>query len=134
MERRRAGPAVVLRLPSARRAPIDETYGPRHAVRWEQLGLPAAHERVELRTHAHGDRVTHEATVPEDRDDISRVGVRPELPPGVVAVDWARTAGATGCVTVRQAMSTAIFSCPGRGAIAAPKAASTSPTGCTELT
>ena len=48
------------------RAPIDnETYGPRHAERWEQLGLPSAHERVELRTRADGDRITHEVTVPD---------------------------------------------------------------------
>jgi beta-galactosidase len=71
------------------RAPIDnETFGPRHAERWDALGLRTAHERVELRTEADGDRVTHEVTVPDSWDDIPRVGVRLVLPPGIVAVDW----------------------------------------------
>ena len=87
-----SGPTAAPDLPTRLalwRAPIDnETYGPRHAERWEQLGLASAHERVELRTVTDGDRVTHEVTVPEDWDDIPRVGVRLELPPGVVAVDW----------------------------------------------
>ncbi|MCB0976858.1 MAG: hypothetical protein KDB02_05305 [Acidimicrobiales bacterium] len=71
------------------RAPIDnETFGPAHAARWEAAGLPTAHERVELRTEVDGDQVTHEVTVPDDLDDIPRVGVRMDLPPEVVAVDW----------------------------------------------
>ena len=71
------------------RAPIDnETYGPRHAERWDAMGLRTAHERVELRSEVDGDRITHEVTVPDDWDDIPRVGVRLSLPPEVVAVDW----------------------------------------------
>ncbi len=71
------------------RAPIDnESFGPNHAARWADMGLPDAHERVELRTEIDGARITHEVTIPEDWDDIPRVGVRLELPPEVVTVDW----------------------------------------------
>jgi beta-galactosidase len=86
------GPGPAPSLPTRLalwRAPIDnETFGPRHAERWERLGLRSAHEQVELVTETDGDRVTHEVTVPAAWDDIPRVGVRLELPPGVVAVDW----------------------------------------------
>jgi len=71
------------------RAPIDnETFGPGHAERWDGLGLRDAHERVELRTEVAGDLVTHEVTLPDGYDDVGRVGVRIELPPGVATVDW----------------------------------------------
>lgn len=71
------------------RAPIDnERFGPQHRDRWAAMGLPTAHEGVALRTELDGALVTHEVTVPEGWDDIPRVGVRLELPPEVVAVDW----------------------------------------------
>ena len=100
-----AGPAQP--LPPARlslwRAPIDnEVWGPAHAVRWEAMGLATAHERVELRTEVDGDLVTHEVTVPDGWDDIPRVGVRLELPPEVVAVDWVGR-GPHECYTDRRA-------------------------------
>jgi beta-galactosidase len=97
-------PAVTLPTRLALwRAPIDnETYGPRHAERWAAAGLPAAHETVELRTEVAGDRITHEVTVPDAWDDIPRVGVRLELPPGIVAVDWLGR-GPHECYTDRRA-------------------------------
>jgi beta-galactosidase len=71
------------------RAPIDnETFGPRHADRWRDLDLSNAHERIDLRTDVEGALVTHEAVVPDDLDDIARVGVRIQLPAGVASVDW----------------------------------------------
>lgn len=71
------------------RAPIDnETFGPNHAERWRGLGIPSAHEQVELRTEVDGALVTHEVTVPEAWTDLPRVGVRLELPAGVAAVEW----------------------------------------------
>lgn len=82
------GPDLPTRL-SVWRAPIDnETFGPGHAGRWKLQELATAHERMELRTDIDGDRVTHTVTVPEGLDDIPRVGVRLELPPEVVAVEW----------------------------------------------
>ena len=72
------------------RAPIDnETFGPRHAERWEQLGLPSAHERVELRTqsrrrphHPRGDGARRTGTTSRASASVS------SCRPGVVAVDW----------------------------------------------
>jgi beta-galactosidase len=71
------------------RAPIDnEIFGPRHAERWRDLDLANAHHRIDLRTDVEGALVTHEAVVPDDLDDIARVGVRIELPVGLASVDW----------------------------------------------
>ena len=77
------------------RAPIDnETFGPRHAARWDRLGLRAEGAAgVELRTEAETTAdgalsVTHSIVLPEDLEDIPRVGVRLQLGPGVVAVEW----------------------------------------------
>jgi beta-galactosidase len=72
------------------RAPIDnETFIlPPHADRWSDMGLRDAHDKIELRTETDGDRITHEVTVPDEWDDIPRVGVRLTLPPEVAAVDW----------------------------------------------
>jgi beta-galactosidase len=79
------------------RAPIDnETFGPtigwRHAARWEHLQLRTAAERIDLRSEVTGDssgrRVAHEVTVPDDLDDIARVGVRLCLGAGVDRVEW----------------------------------------------
>ena len=69
------------------RAPIDnETFGPRHAERWEALHLRDAARHAELVTTVDGDLVTHEVTV--ELDDIPRVGVRLALGPGIDAVEW----------------------------------------------
>jgi beta-galactosidase len=76
------------------RAPIDnETFGPtigeKHAERWERLGLRAAAERVPLRTEVDEQgRASHEVVVPDDLDDIARVGVRLRLGPGIDRVEW----------------------------------------------
>ena len=76
------------------RAPIDnETFGPRHAERWERLGLRDAAALAELVTEVVDDGdgalvVTHAVVVPEELDDIPRVGVRLRLGPGVRAVEW----------------------------------------------
>lgn len=76
------------------RAPIDnETFGPtigeKHAHRWERIGLHSAAERVALATDATDDgRVRHEVVVPDDLDDIPRVGVRLRLGPGIERVEW----------------------------------------------
>ena len=76
------------------RAPIDnETFGPGHAARWEQLGLRDASASVEATTEtAAGDdgalAVRHHVVVPDALDDIPRVGVRLRRGPGVHAVEW----------------------------------------------
>jgi len=76
------------------RAPIDnETFGPGHAGRWERLGLRDAEALVDLTTEAADDGagglvVTHEVAVPDDLDDIPRVGVRLHLGRGVRTVEW----------------------------------------------
>jgi beta-galactosidase len=76
------------------RAPIDnETFGPRHAERWERLGLREGRSDVHLVTETAfaadgGVLVTHEVVVPDELDDIPRVGVRLRLGPGVEAVEW----------------------------------------------
>jgi beta-galactosidase len=85
------------------RAPIDnERFGPAHAARWQDLGLAGAHERLELRTEVDGALVTHEVTIPDEWDDIPRVGVRLELPPEVVTVEWLGR-GPHECYTDRRA-------------------------------
>ncbi|HEX4822594.1 MAG TPA: glycoside hydrolase family 2 TIM barrel-domain containing protein [Acidimicrobiales bacterium] len=102
--RRTGGEAVALptRL-SVWRAPIDnERFGPRHAERWQAMGLPTAHERLDLRTHVDGATVTHEVDVPDGWDDIPRVGVRIELPPDVASVEWLGR-GPHECYTDRHA-------------------------------
>lgn len=89
-ERRSDGEPVVLPTRLAMwRAPIDnERVGPGHAERWRRWGLPDAHDHVDLRTEVDGSLVTHEVTVPDEWDDIPRVGVRLELPLDVASVEW----------------------------------------------
>jgi beta-galactosidase len=76
------------------RAPIDnETFGPtigeKHAQRWARLGVPTAHERVPLGTQVDASgRVHHEVVVPDDLDDLARVGVRLALGAGIASVEW----------------------------------------------
>ncbi len=76
------------------RAPIDnETFGPGHASRWERLGVRDAGTRVHTTTHTIIDDtggliVTHDVEVPDDLDDIPRVGVRLRLGPGVQTIEW----------------------------------------------
>lgn len=83
-----AGPDLPTRL-SVWRAPIDnERFGPNHAARWQLLGLPTAHEQLTLTTSEADGLVSHEVTIPVDWDDIPRVGVRLDLPPGIVEVEW----------------------------------------------
>lgn len=83
-----AGVELPTRL-SLWRAPIDnERFGPDHRRRWGELGLPDADERVELRTEREGALVTHTVTVPDEWDDIPRVGVRLELPGDVASIEW----------------------------------------------
>ena len=86
----------------ARRLPVfilidNETFGPRHAARWEALGLRATQALTRLTTStvvAVGDggaptvAVTHAVDVPASLDDIPRVGVRLRLGPGVRTVEW----------------------------------------------
>lgn len=69
------------------RAPIDnERFGPDHREggAW---GCPRP-PKTWLSTQTAGALVTHEVTIPQDWDDVARVGVWIELPPEVVAVDW----------------------------------------------
>ena len=75
------------------RAPIDnETFGPNHAERWRRLGLDRGTAGVELHTTtAHdGDGlvVTHTVEIPDELDDLPRVGVRLHLGPGIRTVEW----------------------------------------------
>ena len=76
------------------RAPIDnEIFGPRHADRWQRLGLPGIAATVPWDTRVEPDsegavRVMHSVTVPDDLDDIARVGVRLRLGGGVETVEW----------------------------------------------
>jgi beta-galactosidase len=98
-----AGPGIELPTRLALwRAPIDNEIVPGHAARWDEMGLPAAADRIELVTEVDGDLVTHEVTVPDDWDDIPRVGVRLELPAAVGAVDWVGR-GPHECYSDRQA-------------------------------
>ena len=70
------------------RAPIDnETFGPAHAARWDQLGL-RNDAGLELDTSVEADTITHTVVVPDVLNDIPRVGVRLHVGPGVHAVDW----------------------------------------------
>ena len=71
------------------RAPIDnETFGPRHAARWDGLGLrdPTAlgvAMTTDVAAAADGAlSVTHAVAVPATLEDIPRVGVRLDLGPG----------------------------------------------------
>jgi beta-galactosidase len=101
------GEAVALptRL-SVWRAPIDnERFGPRHAERWVAMGLPAAHEQLELVTQVAGATVSHEVTIPDGWDDIPRAGVRLELPPEVAEIEWLGR-GPHECYSDRQASAT----------------------------
>ncbi|MFT3855273.1 MAG: glycoside hydrolase family 2 TIM barrel-domain containing protein [Ilumatobacteraceae bacterium] len=84
------------------RAPIDNDVfiRPSHADRWERLGL--RHADLPLRTEVDGDLVTHEVRVPEEWDDLPRVGVRLALPADVVAVEWLGR-GPHECYSDRQA-------------------------------
>lgn len=76
------------------RAPIDnETFTTGHADRWERLGLRDADRLAELHTQtavaADGAlRVVHRVEVPQEMEDIPRVGVRLHLGPGVATVEW----------------------------------------------
>jgi beta-galactosidase len=78
------------------RAPIDnETFGPvlaPHAGRWDRLGLRTpdalATLQVEEAAGQGGTVVTHAVMVPDELDDVARVGVRLHLGPGVQAVEW----------------------------------------------
>jgi beta-galactosidase len=89
-----AGPARTLESlePTLQlwRAPIDnETFGPRHAERWDALGLREAGSIAKLNTDIAADgTVTHTVEVPEEADDIPRVGVRLRLGPGAHTVEW----------------------------------------------
>ncbi|MGA2208554.1 MAG: glycoside hydrolase family 2 TIM barrel-domain containing protein [Acidimicrobiales bacterium] len=75
------------------RAPIDnETFGPRHAERWARLGLPASSSSATIMTSGRADRleavVEHRIVIPDELDDIARVGVRLHLGAGIQAVEW----------------------------------------------
>jgi len=75
------------------RPPIDnEVFSrPSLAARWESLDLPNAHESIPLRTETADDgTVTHEVTVPNEYEDVARVGVRLHLPAAaaIASVDW----------------------------------------------
>jgi len=76
------------------RAPIDnEIFGPRHAQRWERLGLRDAGARLASTTDVIADPgggfvVTHGVDIPDSLDDIPRVGVRLRLGSGVHTVEW----------------------------------------------
>lgn len=75
------------------RAPIDnETFiQPSHAERWEALGLRAG-AGLALQTSTteveSGLLVEHAVEVPEQLDDLPRVGVRLDVGPGAVDVEW----------------------------------------------
>jgi beta-galactosidase len=74
------------------RAPIDnETFGPRHAERWARLGLPAS-STASINTSGRYDRheavVEHRIVIPDELDDIARVGVRLHLGAGIRGVEW----------------------------------------------
>ena len=92
-DHRASAPATELAL---WRAPIDnETFAPvldPHAARWERMGLRDAASVAELVTWTvaspEGERVVHEVVVPDDVDDIARVGVRLQLGAGIRTVEW----------------------------------------------
>ena len=75
------------------RAPIDnELFGPRHAARWERLGLRTPTSATALATESAQSEgavcVTHVVDVPKDLADLGRVGVRLHLGPAVRTVEW----------------------------------------------
>ena len=73
------------------RAPIDnETFGPRHADRWERLGIIAPWEgTTDVEVDPTGGLVvTHVVVVPAAVNDVARVGVRLRLGSAVATVDW----------------------------------------------
>jgi beta-galactosidase len=75
------------------RAPIDnEVFGPRHAERWERLGLRDGSGVPAMSTEvvADGDalRVEHAVVVADELDDIPRIGVRLRLGQGIETVEW----------------------------------------------
>jgi beta-galactosidase len=95
-------PAVMLW-----RAPIDnETFGPGHAGRWEQLGVRDGSATLDASTETRrdGDGLTliHTVSVPDALDDIPRVGARLRIGPGVHAVEWLG-AGPHECYSDRRA-------------------------------
>jgi beta-galactosidase len=69
------------------------------------MGLPAAHEQLELVTQVAGATVSHEVTIPDGWDDIPRAGVRLELPPEVAEIEWLGR-GPHECYSDRQASAT----------------------------
>jgi beta-galactosidase len=75
------------------RAPIDnEVFGPRHAARWERLGLRTPTSVATLATESALSEgalsVRHVVDVPKGLDDLGRVGVRLHLGKGVRTVEW----------------------------------------------
>jgi beta-galactosidase len=74
------------------RAPIDnEVFGPRHAERWDAIGLRDGpqHAAMETTTAVDGGLVvSHRVVLPDALDDIPRVGVRLHLGAGIASVDW----------------------------------------------
>lgn len=75
------------------RAPVDnEIWGPAHAERWVDLGLPASAAAIPLDTQVRladdGLLVSHTVEVPSVFDDVARVGVRLDLGEGIERVDW----------------------------------------------
>jgi beta-galactosidase len=75
------------------RAPIDnETFGPGHAGRWQQLGVRDGSTPFDASTDTAPDSdgltVTHTVKVPDALDDIPRVGARLHIGPGVHSVEW----------------------------------------------
>ncbi|HLI43095.1 MAG TPA: glycoside hydrolase family 2 TIM barrel-domain containing protein [Acidimicrobiales bacterium] len=94
--RGRPGPRSLAELEpvlSLWRAPIDnEVFGPRHAARWEALGLPERAGTVPFETTVKADgaaaRVEHRVVLPAELDDLARVGVRLHIGVGVEVVEW----------------------------------------------
>jgi beta-galactosidase len=78
------------------RAPIDnESFAPvldPHATRWDRMGLRDAASVADLISEVvddgEGQVVVHEVAVPDDVDDIARVGVRLRLGPGIRSIEW----------------------------------------------
>ncbi len=79
------------------RAPIDnETFGPAldpHAGRWLRSGIREPAGLVSLETEVVGDgergqQVTHSLVVPDQLEEVARVGVRLHIGPGIAAVEW----------------------------------------------
>jgi beta-galactosidase len=75
------------------RAPVDnEVFGPRHAERWERLGLRIPTSVARLATESTSSegalRVTHVVEIPSELEDLGRVGVRLHLGTGIRTVEW----------------------------------------------